>query len=29
MKDYFDRYAMPKNRMVHFVKGELKGTTHL
>ena len=29
IEDYFDWYAMPKNRKVHFVKAKLKGVTHL
>ena len=29
MEDYFDCYAMPKNRKVRFVKAKLKGAAHL
>ncbi|WJZ83015.1 hypothetical protein VitviT2T_002731 [Vitis vinifera] len=29
MEDYFDWYAMPENRKVHFVKAKLKGAARL
>ena len=29
MEDYFDWYAMPKNRKVRFVKAKLKRAAHL
>ena len=29
MEDYFDWYAIPENRKVHFVKAKLKATTRL
>ena len=29
MEDYFDWYAMPENRKIHFVKAKLKGATRL
>ena len=29
MEDYFDWYAMPENRKIHFVKAKLKGARHL